>query len=245
MKTKNLPVIGARYWAAIVAASMCGANMGDFASRNLHLGHTRGLLPLLALFLLILWFERRAVRAWVGYYWLAIIVIRTAATNLADLATSDLKLGFIAVQSGLTALLVAILLAAVRTQPAPAKDPARTLPATDLPYWLAMLTAGTLGTALGDGTADTLGLALGSIVLAAAFALVLLLSVRLGHMSTPWYWLTIVAARTVGTTLGDYLASRRGLALGLPISLACTGSLLLAILVFWPTPPPHPQARPA
>jgi uncharacterized membrane-anchored protein len=28
-----------------------------------------------------------------AYYWLAIIVFRTAATNLADLCTHDLKLG--------------------------------------------------------------------------------------------------------------------------------------------------------
>ena len=34
-------------------------------------------------------------------------------------------------------------------------------------------------------------------------------------MTKPWYWLTIVAARTAGTTLGDLLASRRGLGLGL------------------------------
>jgi Repeat of Unknown Function (DUF347) len=51
MKARNLPTIDARYWVAILAASMCGANTGDFASRILGLGHTRGLLPLALMFL--------------------------------------------------------------------------------------------------------------------------------------------------------------------------------------------------
>jgi uncharacterized membrane-anchored protein len=52
-------------------------------------------------------------------------------------------------------------------------------------------------------------------------------------MTKPWYWLTIVAARTAGTALGDLLASRRGLGLGLVTSTICTSLLLAAIVVFW------------
>ena len=94
MSPKNLPTIDARYWTAILAASMCGANTGDFASRILGLGHTRGLLPLALIFLAIVWAERRSKVATEAYYWLAIIVLRTGATNLADLGTHDLKLGY-------------------------------------------------------------------------------------------------------------------------------------------------------
>jgi hypothetical protein len=35
MKSTSLPIINARYWTAILAASTCGANTGDFASRIL------------------------------------------------------------------------------------------------------------------------------------------------------------------------------------------------------------------
>src|ERR1700692_3049952 len=110
MQVKNLPSITPRYWTAILVASMCGANTGDFLSHNLHLGHTRGLLPLAALFLIILWAERRARIPTEAYYWLAIIVLRTAATNLADLCTHDLKLGYIAVELGLAGVMILILL---------------------------------------------------------------------------------------------------------------------------------------
>ena len=240
MQVRNLPTIDAGYWTAIVAASMCGANMGDFVSRNLHLGHVRGLPPLLAAFLLILWAERRSRRPTEAYYWLAIIVLRTAATNLADLAAHDLKLGYALVEGGLTMLLVTILLVersqgAGAAPSAPRAEPLRDLPATDTSYWLAMLTAGTLGTASGDWVADELGLefGLGSVVLVAVLGVVLLVSARVGLMSKPWYWLSIVAARTAGTTMGDFLASRKGLGLGLPLSLLVTCLLLAGIILLW------------
>src|SRR5436853_7742351 len=85
VQAKTLPAIAPRYWTAILVASMAGANTGDFFSHDLHLGHTRGLLPLALAFALVLWAERRAKAASEAYYWLAIIVVRTAATNLADL----------------------------------------------------------------------------------------------------------------------------------------------------------------
>jgi uncharacterized membrane-anchored protein len=240
MQTKNLPSITARYWTAILVASMAGANMGDFFSYNLHLGHTRGLLPLAGLFALILWAERRASTATEAYYWLAIIVVRTAATNLADLAAHDLNLDYGLIESGLTALLVISVLAdRGRVGFRPARVPTvagPNLPATDGPYWAAMLTAGTLGTATGDFVAGNLGLGLGvgSLLLAAIFALVLLLSSRFGSMSKPWYWASIVAARTAGTTMGDFVANQHGLNLGLPLSTVCTCLLLAGIVILWP-----------
>src|ERR1700686_4172513 len=110
MNPKNLPTIDARYWTAILAASMCGANTGDFASRILGLGHTRGLLPLALIFLAIVWAEKRCQAATEAYYWLAIIVLRTGATNLADLGTHDLKLGYFLCMGLLVALMVVMLL---------------------------------------------------------------------------------------------------------------------------------------
>ena len=209
MRAQNLPTINARYWCAIAVASMAGANTGDFAARYLHLGHTGGLLPLALVFVAIVWAETRSRRATEAYYWLAIIVLRTGATNLADLATHDLHLGYPLTLAALAAVIIAILLFVCwRDGAAPASADGRKLPATDSAYWLAMLTAGTLGTAGGDFTADELGLGVGygSLVLLAVFLIVLFGAVRIGKMSLFWYWAAIVAARTAGTTMGDFLA---------------------------------------
>jgi uncharacterized membrane-anchored protein len=240
MQIKNVPAITPRYWVAILVASMCGANTGDFLSHNLDLGHWRG-LPLLAIvFLAILWFEGRVRTATEAYYWLAIIVIRTAATNLADLLTHDLKLGYAVIEPGLTLLLIVLVLADRTRQPdtAPLAGGLRRpmVPTTNALYWLAMFTAGTLGTASGDFTAGVAGLGLfyGSAVLSVLFIAVLAVAWYLGDMSKPWYWASIVGARTAGTTLGDMLASRHGLDLGLSVSTLLTGSMLAAVILFWP-----------
>jgi uncharacterized membrane-anchored protein len=233
MQARNLPAISGRYWAAILAASMCGANTGDFLSRIMGLGHWRGVPFLIAAFFLIVWAEKRSVVTTEAYYWLAIILLRTGATNLADLSTHDFKLGYPFTLLGLTTLLILVLI----VDPAPARrDNANTpqLPATDLPYWIAMLIAGTLGTAGGDCVADSLGLGMASMLLTAVFGATLLAATGYGAMSKWWYWATIVAARTAGTALGDLLASRRGFDLGLWISTACTASLLAAIILIWP-----------
>jgi uncharacterized membrane-anchored protein len=235
MQVKNLPSITARYWGAILIASMCGANTGDFLARNLHLGHVRGLLPLAAVFSVILWAERRAKLATEAYYWLAVIVVRTAATNLADLGTRDLKLGYGLVESGLTALLVVILLvdlARSRSTNARAGSVGRRpwiFPTTDAIYWVALLTAGVLGTASGDLVAHVIGLRDGSFILGALYGIVLLVSARMGGMTKAWYWASIVAARAAGTTMGDLVARH----LGLSISTACTGLLLASIVLLW------------
>jgi uncharacterized membrane-anchored protein len=240
MSPKNLPVIDTRYWTAILAASMCGANTGDFAARYLHLGHTRGLLPLGLIFLAIVWAERRSKAVTEAYYWLAIIVLRTGATNLADLGTHDLKLGYLPCMAGLAAFMALMLLIDRMRGVAPVGGTGsdgrwHTLPATDMSYWITMLAAGTLGTAAGDWVAEQtgLGLAYGSLVLVAVLLAVWFVSDRFGRMTKPWYWLTIVAARTAGTTLGDLLASRRGLGLGLIVSTICTSLLLAGIVILW------------
>jgi len=184
---------------------MAGANTGDFAARYLHLGHTRGLLPLGLIFLAIVRAETRASRATEAYYWLAIIVLRTGATNLADLATHDLRLGYPLTLAALTVLIAAVLLFVFWRDgsAAPAAADGRKLPATDSAYWLAMLTGGTVVTAGGDFVADELGLGVGygSLFLFATFLIVLFAATRLGKMGLFWYWAAIVAARTAGTTM--------------------------------------------
>lgn len=240
MQTRNVPETGPRYWAALSLASIFGANMGDFVSRILHLGHANGLPLLAVVFGLILLAERRSNPGTEAYYWLAIVTLRTAATNLADLATHDFGLGYPWVMAGLAALLVGVLVVEGRS-PTRARQDAesaqlRGMPATNGFYWAAMLIAGTLGTAIGDFVADDLGLGLaeGSILLGAVLAVMLYLRSRPALVTKPSYWGTIVAVRGAGTTVGDFFASRHGLGLGLPVSTPCTGLLLIAMLLLWP-----------
>ncbi len=226
MLFKIVPRIDPRYWAALTLASVFGANTGDFAARTLHLGHVSGLPYLAAIFVVILLAERFSAVRWEGWYWLAIITVRTAATNLADLTAHDAKLGAYQVAAALLVVLVVLLL--VRRAVTGGTDTSN-VPRADLGYWLAMLTAGTLGTALADGLAGDLSLPTATALTGIAVALALGVQVRQALPVAASYWLAVVAIRTFGTNLGDLTARTFGL---LPSTLI-SGLALLALLGLW------------
>ena len=117
MNIRNTPVTGPRYWAALSVASVLGANMGDFVSRVLQLGHTQGLLPLALIFGTILFAERRLRTTTEAYYWLAIVTMRTAATNIGDAMKHELALPWLVAMGGLAAALAVVQLAEKKYAP--------------------------------------------------------------------------------------------------------------------------------
>ncbi|MGI3777469.1 MAG: hypothetical protein ACRYGC_09255 [Janthinobacterium lividum] len=244
MRQASVPPTTPRTWAALAAASVLGTNLGDLVSHTLHLGHLRG-LPVLALaFALVLATERSAPRAGQACYWLAIVLLRTAATNLGDLATHDARLPPPAV----AALLCAVLALRARAVPNACPDAlGRLVPVTDPLYWAAMLTAGTLGTVAGDLLQDTAGQGPALAACAPFLLAAVLAHGALPRPSLATYWATIVMARVAGTVAGDFAADPGGLALGLLLATACSGALLLCVLLFWPhlAPAIRRQASPS
>jgi uncharacterized membrane-anchored protein len=243
MKQCHVPLLGLRYWIALYLASIFGANMGDIFAHEIGLGHVVG-LPFLAIALAVVFaLERFDHAAHEGYYWLAIVVVRTAATNLADFFSFDLRLSKLLVMAGLVLLLV--LTVATGLRPLGRDDVNKNhaqsgLLRADFGYWLSMLIAGTLGTVTGDFFSHDLHLgdARASAVLAALLAPFFVL----GGWQLIWtpaiYWATIVMVRAAGTVVGDFLASDN--LLGLPLSTASTGMLFVALLIFWNGPKRDP-----
>jgi uncharacterized membrane-anchored protein len=241
MRTRNLPTIDGGYWAAIVAASICGTITGDLAAGPLGMGHVRGLLPLGAIFLAVIWAEKALNWTTVAFYWLAIIVLRTMATNIADFATHDLKLSY-AIFVSLLIVFMGLMIWADRFRTdttvkwTAASD--RALPTTDWNYWIVMLAAGVLGTALGDWLADAgLGVYWASLIGAPFFVAAVWAAYQLG-LSKPWYWIAIATCRTWGTDIGDmiialfrYEGASRPVALW--ASTVVSAVLLASVIYFW------------
>jgi uncharacterized membrane-anchored protein len=236
MQQYHVPLLGLRYWIALCLASIFGANMGDFFAHNMGLGHVAG-LPFLAIALAIVFVVERIDRTvHAAFYWLAIVVVRTAATNLADFFSVDLRLPKPWVMAGLAVLLALAVAAAWQLSWRNSDDKTgaqSNLLRADSGYWLAMLIAGTLGTVMGDFFSHDLhlGNALASIVLSALLAPFFLLGARRLLWSLPLYWTTIVMVRAAGTVVGDLLAARN--ALGLALSTAVTGLLFIGFLILW------------
>ncbi len=235
MQEIHLPTLRARYWVALCLASIFGANMGDFFARDVGLGHVAGLpflVAALAVTMTIERFDRTVHQAW---YWIAIIIVRTAATNTADFACGDLKQPRVLVIAILTALLIVAVWASWQFSWR-LRD--KTIGGVaviqaDLGYWVSMFIAGTLGTVIGDYTSHDLHLgdALASVALGAPLGVMFLVG-RNGLLRLlPFYWLTVVAVRAAGTTVGDFFAGRN--MLGLPLSTLATGLLFVALLAVW------------
>jgi uncharacterized membrane-anchored protein len=240
MRTQNLPAIDAGYWAAIVAASICGTNTGDLAAGPLGMGHVRGILPLAVIFLVIVWAEKVLDWTTVAFYWSAIIVLRTMATNIADFATHDLKLSYAVFVLFLIAFMSVLIWADKFRNGKPAQPnpyPNARLPTVDWSYWIIMLAAGVLGTALGDWLADSgLGVYWASLLVAPFFVSAVWLAYRFG-LTKPWYWIAISACRTWGTDIGDMLVVMFRSVTSRPAALwsatAISTVLLIAVIAFW------------
>jgi len=231
MQLKMTPKVGPRYWTAILIASLCGANFGDIFPDVLGLSTGLGLLVLIALFVAIVLADRMTRQGNEAFYWLSILVVRAAATNIADFSIKEAQLGYVLAAAALAALLAGLLFVHRRSGPKPSTGD---LPPTDGFYWLTMLTAGALGTVLADGMGHAFGpVSLGVPISAGMATLVvaLMLGARAARRWTPAaaYWGTVVLVRWWGTNFGDILA----FFIGLTVSMAATGLALVLVLILW------------
>ena len=236
MQAKHVPTIDARYWAGITLASIFGTNLGDFYAHASGLGLIGGLPILAVLFLATGAVERFDRFRHDAYYWLCIIIMRTGATNIADdlAGRGGLHIDRVVLSIGLGIALAASALwaaHAARSTDGPAAR--KIVPDTNPRYWAAMLVAGVFGTVLGDLFERLVGEGAAAIGLAVVLAAALLLF-RKGSMNAVLaYWLTVGAARTAGTAIGDWLAENKAIDIGLPLCTLITGAAFVAVLLLW------------
>ncbi len=225
---RALPKLNSKYWLALVAASVFGTNTGDYLSDYLHLGHVVGLPYLLAALAAIFLIEKISRIASVAFFWAAIIVIRTAATNVAD-ATHDIGIYGI----GAALALLAAFVFGVRRYKAQSdvKPGDAETPRVDAFYWVVMALAGIVGTLAGDFSSAGLGFVtyfvsklypgstdaftfawmttghIWATLIYGVAALAMLSRYRIADLARPYpYWVMIALIRTAGTAMGDYIA---------------------------------------
>jgi uncharacterized membrane-anchored protein len=230
MKPTHTPRVDARYWAAITLASVFGTNMGDLYAHESGLGIWKGLavLALLAAFVFVIEsFDRFGHEA---YYWLVIVIIRTAATNIADYLAYRARVPDLPLTLSLAAL---IALFAWGTRATRSADGTPGLPRTNAAYWLAMLSAGVFGTVLGDICEHKFGEGVAAIGLTVILLLALLAGFRRAAVFVSVYWVVVAVARTAGTAIGDWLAENQVVPIGLAWSTLLSAVLFVAVLVFW------------
>lgn len=204
------PEIDARYWIPLFLASVLGTNLGDLYARGSGLGIGAGLALLALLFGLILLAQGRDSAPRAPYYWAAIVLIRTAATNIADYSAYLLHIPMALLSVALAGWLV--ILATIMQR----KRHGATL--VDALYWLAMLVAGTFGTVLGDFLSMWFSVERSAAALGLVWLMAFLIIPNSCLRAVAGYWSMVALTRTSGTAVGDWLAEGRPLSLGLFIA---------------------------
>ncbi len=98
-------------------------------------------------------------------------------------------------------------------------------------YWVTIMLSQTLGTALGDWTADTAGLGYGggALVFSALLAMVALAYYRTGISRALLFWAAFILTRPLGAVVGDFLDKPLN-AGGLALSRYAASAALLAFI---------------
>jgi uncharacterized membrane-anchored protein len=177
----------------------------------------------------------RRFQPWI--YWTTIIATTTVGTTLADFATRSLGIGYAGGSAVLLALLLGSLAVWYRALGTVSIESVRT-PRTELFYWVTIMFSQTLGTALGDWTADTAGLGYGgaAVIFGGLLGLIAAAYAWTRASRTALFWAAFVLTRPLGAVLGDLLdkpVASGGMAFSRPLASAVLlAALVLGLMLF-------------
>ena len=228
----KVPEITLLFWVLKVAATTLGETAGDAVSMSMHLGYLVGTAIFAAVFLAAVTAQIKAQRFHPVLYWTTIIATTTVGTTPADFADRSLGIGYAGGATLLFALLMGSILVWYRTMGSVAVSSVHT-PKAEMFYWVTIMFSQTLGTALGDWTADSAGLGYrgGALVFTALLAVIVALYYRTRLSRTALFWAAFILTRPLGAVVGDFLdkpLNAGGLALS---RYAASAALLLFITV--------------
>lgn len=233
----KVPEVTLLFWIIKIAATTLGETGGDAVSMSMHLGYLVATGIFAAVFALAVVAQIKARKFHPSLYWVTIIATTTVGTTLADFFDRSLGIGYAGGSTLLLALLLGSLFVWHRTLGSVSINTVSSSKA-EMFYWVTIMFSQTLGTALGDWTADTAGL--GYTGAAAVFSVLLALVVAAYFWTqvsrTLLFWAAFILTRPLGAVVGDFLdkpLSAGGLALSrYSASAALFAFIVISIVVF-------------
>lgn len=227
----KVPEVTLLFWLIKIAATTLGETGGDALSMSLGFGYLAATGVFAALFAAGVGAQIAARRFHPALYWTALVASTTVGTTLADFATRSLGIGYPGGSLLLAGLLIASLAIWRFTLGTVAIGSVAT-PRAEAFYWLTIMFSQTLGTALGDWTADTAGMGyLGAMGLFGGLLVLIAVAYRFTRLShTLLFWLAFVLTRPLGAVVGDFLDKPLADG-GLALSRFAASGVLLAFIV--------------
>ena len=234
----KVPQLTLIFWVIKIAATTLGETGGDAVSMSMHLGYLVGTAIFALIFVLAVIAQIRATRFHPFLYWATIIATTTVGTTLADFADRSLGIGYAGGASLLFILLMLSLAVWYWTLGSISVESVRSAKA-EMFYWGTIMFSQTLGTALGDWTADTAGLGYtgGALVFSLLLALVVAAYFWTRISRTTLFWAAFILTRPLGAVVGDFLdkpVSAGGLALSRYSASAALMIFIIACILIFP-----------
>lgn len=202
----KVPEVTLIFWIIKIAATTLGETGGDAVSMSMHLGYLVGTGIFAVLFIGAVVAQILAKRFQPFLYWTTIVASTTVGTTLADFADRSLGIGYVGGTTILFALLLASLFTWHQSLGSISVDTVSS-PKAEMFYWVTIMFSQTLGTALGDWTADTAGLGYGggALVFSALLGLVVAAYYATRLSRTALFWMAFILTRPLGAVVGDFL----------------------------------------
>ncbi len=231
----KVPQVTLAFWVAKILATTLGETGGDALSMTLNLGYAISTMIFLAFFIVAVSAQVASKHYHPFFYWAVVVATTTVGTTTSDYIDRTLGVGYVLGSAGLLTLVIIILVVWRFTTGEIAVDHITTRP-NEIFYWTTILVSNTLGTALGDFTADTgLGFQKGALVFAALIAIVGALHYFTNIRKSLLFWAAYVLTRPLGATLGDTLTKpfdKGGLNLGRIWSSVVIAILMVLVIAF-------------
>lgn len=202
----KVPEVTFAFWVIKIAATTLGETGGDAVSMSMNLGYLIGTVIFALFFLIAVFAQIKAKQFNPLLYWTTIIATTTVGTTLADFADRSLGIGYAGGSSLLFALLIASLFIWHKSLGTISVSSVNT-PKAEMFYWVTIMFSQTLGTALGDWTADTAGLGYlgGAVIFSVLLCVVVIAYYHTTISRTILFWVAFILTRPLGAVLGDFL----------------------------------------
>jgi uncharacterized membrane-anchored protein len=260
----KVPAVTLGFWIIKILATTLGETGGDTVTMT-WLGETTdhpvpngyligtGIFGVLLVALVFAQIRARRFNPWL--YWTTIVASTTCGTTLADFADRSLGIGYPGGSLLLLACVLMSLFAWYRSLGS--VDVNRiTGPREEAFYWITITFSQTLGTALGDWSADAaseggwgLGYSGAALVFGGALAVLAILYFTTRVSRVALFWAAFILTRPLGATVGDFLdkpVAKGGLEWSRPLAtVVLAGAIILLILILPQRPGRHPGEREA
>jgi uncharacterized membrane-anchored protein len=230
----KVPHVTIAFWIVKILATTLGETGGDALSMTLNLGYLVSTFIFLGFFAVTLGAQISVNRYVAAIYWAVVVATTTVGTTTSDYLDRTVGLGYVKSSAMLfTTVIIVLIIWHFSTGKIEFENIATRW--NEIFYWITILVANTLGTALGDFTASDTGLGFerGALVFAGLIAIVAALHFFTKLPTSALFWSAYILTRPLGATLGDTLTkphAEGGLALGRITSSAVIALAMVVVI---------------